>query len=79
MLDREKAARAAALIGQKNTSEIIDIALDHLIRAEELRRDIAAYARRPLDEEEIALTALPVEFDLDDADVDYEALYEKDQ
>ncbi len=58
-------------------SEIIDIALDRLIRTEELRRDIAAYARQPLDEQELALADLPLEFDLGDADVDYEELYGK--
>jgi hypothetical protein len=40
-----------------------------------LRHDIAAYARIPLDEGELALADIPVEFDLNDADVDYDALY----
>ena len=74
-LDRDKVARAAALVGGGGMSEVIDIALDRLIRSEELRRDIAAYARQPLDEAEMALAELPVEFDLGDADVDYDALY----
>jgi hypothetical protein len=74
-LDRKKVSRAAALVGGKTMSEVIDMALDRLIRIEELRRDVAAYARQPLDEAELALTDLPVEFDLDDAGVDYSALY----
>jgi hypothetical protein len=74
-LDRQKVARASALIGVMNMSDVIDIALDRLIRSEELRHDIAAYARIPLDEGELALADIPVEFDLNDADVDYDALY----
>jgi hypothetical protein len=74
-LDRDKVARAASLVGGRSTSEVIDMALDRLIRAEELRRDVAAYARQPLGDDELAITDLPVEFDLADEDVDYEALY----
>ena len=76
-LDREKAARAAALVGGRNMSDVIDLALDRLIRSEQLRRDVAAYARQPLDDEEFALVDLPLELDLGDADVDYDALYGK--
>jgi hypothetical protein len=46
-----------------------------MIRSEQLRRDIAAYAQRPPTEDEIALADLPVELDLGDEDVDYDALY----
>ena len=74
-LDREKVARAAALIGGESMSEVIDIALDRLIRSEELRHDIAAYLRQPMTEDELAAGQPPVQFDLDDADVDYDALY----
>ena len=56
-------------------SEVIDIALDRLINAEELRRDVAAYARMPLSDDEVALADLHLTLDLDDEDVDYEALY----
>ena len=52
-LDRAKVARAGALIGGGTMSGVIDIALDRVIRAEELRRDIAAYARQPLDEHDL--------------------------
>lgn len=74
-LDRGKVAKAASLIGERTMSEVIDVALDRLIGAEELRRDIAAYARQPLGTDELAVADLAVELDLADADVDYEALY----
>lgn len=56
-------------------SDVIDLALDRLIHVEELRRDLAAYARRPMSDEEIAVVDLPRRLDLDDDDVDYEAVY----
>jgi hypothetical protein len=72
-LDRRKAEEARTLIGGRSISEVIDTALDHLIQAERLRRDIAAYRQRPPGEGESI--DLPVEFDLGDADVDYEKDY----
>jgi hypothetical protein len=36
---------------------------------------LTAYRQRPLTEEELATADLSVEFDLADADVDYDALY----
>jgi hypothetical protein len=74
-LDRAKVARAGALIGGGTMSGVIDIALDRVIRAEELRRDIAAYTRSPLDKDDLAIADLPVEFDLGDDDIDYDAIY----
>jgi hypothetical protein len=74
-LDREKVNAALALIHGKSISATLDVALDRLIRAERLRRDVAAYARAPLRAEELAVADLPVELDLDDRDVDYDALY----
>jgi hypothetical protein len=74
-LDREKVDTARALIRAKTVSETIDAALDRLIRTEQLRRDVAAYKKKPLDDAELALTDLPVELDLDDEDVDYDAVY----
>jgi hypothetical protein len=41
-----------------------------------LRRDVAADARQPVGEKEFALAELLLELDLDDAAVDYGALYE---
>jgi hypothetical protein len=40
-----------------------------------LRRDVAVYTREPLGPDELVIADLPVELDLDDADVDYNALY----
>jgi hypothetical protein len=77
MLDREKAVRAAALISERTVSEVIDIALDRLSQAEKLRRDVGAYVQQPDDQRERALADLPLEFDLEDGDEDYEALYGK--
>jgi len=55
------------------------MALDRLIRAEQLRPDLAAYAQQPPDDYELAIADLPVDFDLADEDVDYEALYGTDK
>jgi hypothetical protein len=46
-------------------------------RVDQLRRDVASYARQPLSADEVDVADLPVEFDLDDDDVDYDALYGK--
>lgn len=62
-------------MGGGTISGVIDLALDRVIRAEELRRDVAAYARLPVDEHDLAVADLPVEFDLDDDEIDYDAIY----
>lgn len=74
-LDRDKVEQARALIGGRSMSEVIDVALGRLIRAERLRRDVEAYARQPVTEDELALVALQPSLDLGDDDVDYDALY----
>lgn len=74
-LDRDKAASAMALAEVHTMSEVIDLALTRLIHTEQLRRDIAAYRQAPPADVDIALADIPVTFDLDDADVDYEADY----
>ena len=74
-LDRKKAEIARHLVRAKSLSETIDKALDRLIRAEQLRCDVAAYTNQPPTDDEIALAELPVELDLDDAAVDYGAMY----
>ncbi|HET6584501.1 hypothetical protein [Gaiella sp.] len=74
-IDRDKLERAKALIQVRTMSEAIDVALDRLIRDEQLRRDVAAYAREPLTGDELELVDMPLDLDLDDDDVDYEALY----
>ena len=75
MLDRDKAERARALTGAASVSDAVDGALDRLIRAADLRRDIEAYRAAPQSADERAIGDLPVAFDLGDDDVDYEAHY----
>lgn len=74
-LDRDKVEEARVLVGGRSMSDVIDVALDRLIRSERLRRDVSAYARHPLDEQELDVADLPVRFDLADDDVDYDRLY----
>lgn len=74
-LDRAKVEEARTLIGGRSTSDVIDTALARLIQTERLRRDIEAYSRQPVTAGELALADLPVQLDLGDDDVDYEALY----
>jgi hypothetical protein len=74
-LDRAKLDRAKALIHAKSVSATIDAALDRLIRTEQRRRDVLAYLNRPLTKGELAVGDLPVDLDLDDDDVDYDAIY----
>jgi hypothetical protein len=76
-LDREKVETARALIRARSISETLDVALARLISSERLRRDVAAYARDPLQAREQGVADLPVELDLDDADIDYDALYRR--
>ena len=74
-LDRDKVEEARILIGGRSMSEVLDVALDRLIRSERLRRDVEACTRHPQDQAELGLADLAVTFDLDDDDVDYDALY----
>jgi len=73
-LDRAKVSRARSLIGARSTSEVIDLALDRLIRAERLRADIAAYRRVPPTDAEAQLAAVGDVSALGD-ETDWEALY----
>lgn len=75
-LDRAKVQTAMALSGGRSMSEVIDIALDRLIYAEQLRHDLGAYGGQPLTDDELAVADLPVRLDLGDEDVDYQALYD---
>jgi hypothetical protein len=77
-LDRAKAEKAAALVGGRSVSEVIDVALERLIHAEQIRHDVAAYGMTPPSVEELAVADLPVQFDLGDEEVDYDALYGQD-
>ncbi len=72
-LDRDKAATARSLADAASISQVIDLALDRLIRAERIRRDVAAYRSTPPTAAEIALADVS-DSDLGD-DTDWEALY----
>ena len=74
-LDRDKVEEARTLIGGQSMSEVIDVALGRLIRTERLRRDVDAYARHPQDPAELGVADLAVTLDLDDDEIDYDALY----
>ncbi len=74
-LDREKVARAQALVGGRSMSDVVDVALDRLITIEQLRLDVEAYGRSPLSADELAVSDLTIQFDLGDEEVDYDALY----
>lgn len=73
-LDRAKADHARALLAARSTSETIDVALDRLIGAEQLRRDIAAYRRIPPSAADADLALLADTSGLAD-ETDWEALY----
>ena len=62
------------MVGAASTSEVVDLALDRLIRAERLRADIAAYRREPPTPAEVDLALLADTSGLAD-DTDWEALY----
>ena len=73
-LDRGKADDARNLVGAASTSEVIDIALDRLVRAERLRRDVAAYRQVPPTDAEQELADTGDTSTLAD-ETDWEALY----
>ena len=67
--------QACQMLGTKSTSEVVDIALERLVHSQRLLEDIRAYLGRPPTLEETSLADLPVRLDLDDDDIDYDALY----
>jgi hypothetical protein len=77
-LDRAKADAARSLVGAASTSEVVDVALDRLLRAERLRRDVEAYRRMPPTDEERALAGLRPDNRALYDDTDWEALYADD-
>ncbi|HWE68123.1 MAG TPA: hypothetical protein VG298_15890 [Acidimicrobiales bacterium] len=76
-IDRAKAALALKVSGARSTSEVVDLALDQLIRAERLRSDIAAYQGAPPTAAELELALLGDSSNLAD-DTDWEQLYAED-
>ncbi|HEX3794989.1 MAG TPA: hypothetical protein VHV57_10865 [Acidimicrobiales bacterium] len=73
-LDRDKAALARTLSGIGSTSEVVDLALDYLIRTERLRADITAYQETPPTRSELDLAVVAATSALDD-ETDWVALY----
>ena len=73
-LDRNKANEARSLLGASSTSEVIDIALERVIRAERKSRDVAAYRRLPPTKQEDDLALLGDAGGLAD-ETDWETLY----
>ena len=73
-IDRSKVERARSLLGTPSTSQVIDVALARLIRAERLRSDLAAYRRVPPADAEVKLALMTETGDLDD-ETDWEKLY----
>jgi hypothetical protein len=73
-LDRAKVNIARGLVGAASTSEVLDIALDRLLRSETLHRDVEAYRRVPPTQQEGALADRADTTGLND-DTDWEALY----
>jgi Arc/MetJ family transcription regulator len=74
-IDRDTLSSASQLLGLTSTSEVVDIALDRLVRSERLLRDLRGYLATPPTEEALLLAELEVRFDLGDDDVDYDAVY----
>jgi len=73
-LDRRKANDARSLVGASSTSEVIDIALERLIRAERKSMDVAAYRRLPPTKQEDDLALVGDVGALAD-ETDWESLY----
>jgi hypothetical protein len=76
-IDRAKAALALEVSGARTTSEVVDLALDQLIRAERLRADVAAYQGVPSTAAGLDLALLADTSGLAD-DTDWDQLYADD-
>jgi hypothetical protein len=77
-LDRAKADEARALAGAKSTSDVVDLALNLLIRRDRLRADIAAYRRAPATQAEVEMALLADTEGLTD-DTDWDSLYDDER
>jgi hypothetical protein len=47
------------------------------VTRDRLRHDVRAYTERPLTDQELRIADLPVVLDLEDEDLDYDAIYGK--
>lgn len=75
-VEPHKLDEARRISGAASASAAIDVALDRMIRAERLRRDVAAYAGTPPTDEEIALAAITPSWETLADDTDWDSLYE---
>ena len=57
-VERHKVDEARRLTGAASTSAAIDVALDRLIRAERLRKNVVTYTNEPPTSKKIALAAI---------------------
>ncbi|NNN19650.1 MAG: hypothetical protein HKL84_07330 [Acidimicrobiaceae bacterium] len=73
-LNRAKAETARSLVNAASTSEVIDLALDYLIRAERLLADVRAYRDMPPSQAEVDLALFADSSGIAD-DTDWESLY----
>lgn len=73
-IDRDNLVNALDLLVVSSTSDVVDFALERLVRSKRLIRDLRGYLACPPTADELLLGELAVGFDLDD-DVDYDALY----
>ncbi len=78
-VDRDLLQQVQGVVGRTSASDTIDLALRELLKAERIRRDIAAYKAVPLTPDEISLTShvAASHGDLED-DTDWEALFSDD-
>ena len=78
-VDRDLLHQVQGVVGRTSASDTIDLALRELLKAERIRRDIAAYGAAPPTADEIALTSYVTasHADLND-DTDWEALFADD-
>jgi hypothetical protein len=74
-VDGAKADVATSLAGTSSFSETVDRALDALIREEQARRDLDAYERLPLTDDEAGLAQGQLVGDPTD-DTDWASLYQ---
>lgn len=75
MLDRGKAEQVRVLTSSPSISDAVEVALDRYLADEALRSDVAAYLQTPLTADELALMRVPAQLDLEDDQIDYDAIY----
>lgn len=74
-LDPHRLERAQALVSVASVSELLDVALDRLIRTEEERQHVAGYILQPVGNDLMDLAQTTRDAIVDD--VDWAALYDE--